>query len=131
MKYIGQNNAIMSIVMMWWCKLLDNLQDIQECNHGIFGSHYDEGRITRSLDPDPIWAEIGQRSIARYRELEQRTGRWWCVLIPIARYRDLEQRTGRWCVPIPSYCKIFLYLHIEKYMLIINICVSCIFIVNV
>ncbi|XP_077989599.1 uncharacterized protein LOC144443882 [Glandiceps talaboti] len=49
-------------------------KDIQECNHGIFGSHYDEGRITRSLDPDPIWAEIGQRSIARYRDLEQRTG---------------------------------------------------------
>ncbi|XP_077989571.1 uncharacterized protein LOC144443862 [Glandiceps talaboti] len=49
-------------------------KDIQECNHGIFGSHYDEGRITRSLDPDPIWAELGQRSIARYRDLEQRTG---------------------------------------------------------
>ncbi|XP_077989363.1 N-methyl-L-tryptophan oxidase-like [Glandiceps talaboti] len=43
-------------------------------HHGIFGAHYDEGRITRSLDPDPIWAELGQRSIARYRDLEQRTG---------------------------------------------------------
>lgn len=41
---------------------------------GVFGSHYDEGRITRILDPDRIWALFAQRSIARYRNLERRSG---------------------------------------------------------
>ncbi|XP_077988631.1 monomeric sarcosine oxidase-like [Glandiceps talaboti] len=45
-----------------------------ECEHGIFGAHYDEGRTTRSLDSDAIYAELGKRSISRYREIEQRTG---------------------------------------------------------
>jgi sarcosine oxidase len=41
---------------------------------GVFGSHYDEGRITRILDPDRIWALLAQRSIARYRDTERRSG---------------------------------------------------------
>ncbi|XP_077999505.1 uncharacterized protein LOC144452309 [Glandiceps talaboti] len=43
-------------------------------SHGIYGAHYDEGRITGSTEPNPIWVKLIQRSIARYRELEQRTG---------------------------------------------------------
>jgi sarcosine oxidase len=43
-------------------------------HQGVFGSHYDEGRITRILDPDPIWALLAQRSIARYRDIEARSG---------------------------------------------------------
>jgi sarcosine oxidase len=43
-------------------------------HQGVFGSHYDEGRITRILDPDRIWAQLAQRSIARYREIEARSG---------------------------------------------------------
>ena len=43
-------------------------------HQGIFGSHYDEGRITRILDPHRIWALLAQRSIARYREIEARSG---------------------------------------------------------
>ena len=46
----------------------------QRSSHqGIFGSHYDEGRITRILDPDRTWAVLAQRSIARYRDLESRS----------------------------------------------------------
>jgi sarcosine oxidase len=41
---------------------------------GIFASHYDEGRITRILDPDPIWAQLAQRSLRRYRDIEARSG---------------------------------------------------------
>ncbi|MEE8302905.1 MAG: FAD-dependent oxidoreductase [Candidatus Tectomicrobia bacterium] len=41
---------------------------------GMFGSHYDEGRITRILDPDPIWARLAQRSIERYRDIEAQSG---------------------------------------------------------
>ncbi|CAC5388000.1 unnamed protein product [Mytilus coruscus] len=40
----------------------------------IYGCHYDEGRITRCTDPDPVWAMMAQKSIARYRQLERDTG---------------------------------------------------------
>ena len=41
---------------------------------GIFASHYDEGRITRSLDKDAVWGCLAQRSIARYHHLETASG---------------------------------------------------------
>lgn len=41
---------------------------------GVFASHYDEGRITRSIDPDAVWATFAGRSIARYRDIEARSG---------------------------------------------------------
>jgi glycine/D-amino acid oxidase-like deaminating enzyme len=43
-------------------------------HQGVFGSHYDEGRITRILDPDRIWALLAQRSIVRYRDIEAQSG---------------------------------------------------------
>jgi glycine/D-amino acid oxidase-like deaminating enzyme len=44
-------------------------------NHnGVFASHYDEGRITRTIDPDVSWARFANRSIARYRDIEARSG---------------------------------------------------------
>ena len=40
-------------------------------NHqGVFASHYDEGRITRTIDPDADWARLANQSIARYGEIE-------------------------------------------------------------
>ena len=41
---------------------------------GVFASHYDEGRITRILDPDPDWAITAARSIARYGAIEAASG---------------------------------------------------------
>lgn len=41
---------------------------------GVFASHYDEGRITRTIDPDANWAKLANRSIARYRDIEARSG---------------------------------------------------------
>lgn len=41
---------------------------------GVFASHYDEGRITRIIDPQRHWALFAQRSIARYRPLEAFSG---------------------------------------------------------
>ncbi|CAB9525527.1 FAD dependent oxidoreductase [Seminavis robusta] len=35
----------------------------------VYGAHYDEGRITRKTDPDPIWAELASRSIDRYPDI--------------------------------------------------------------
>ena len=43
-------------------------------HQGIFGSHYDEGRITRILDANPIWARLAQRSLSRYRDIEAQSG---------------------------------------------------------
>lgn len=43
-------------------------------HRGVFASHYDEGRITRSLDPDPFWSRVSRASIARYAEIEAGSG---------------------------------------------------------
>lgn len=43
-------------------------------HEGVFGSHYDEGRITRRLDRDTTWATLAQRSIKAYRTIEQSSG---------------------------------------------------------
>ncbi|NEP20023.1 MAG: FAD-binding oxidoreductase, partial [Leptolyngbya sp. SIO4C1] len=50
----------------------DEPQDRQQ-HQGVFASHYDEGRITRILDPHLHWAQLAQRSIACYRSLEAQT----------------------------------------------------------
>lgn len=41
---------------------------------GPFASHYDEGRITRIVDPDPLWAGWAAESIARYADIEAASG---------------------------------------------------------
>lgn len=41
---------------------------------GVFASHYDEARITRTIDSNPVWAMMANRSIARYHEIEQESG---------------------------------------------------------
>lgn len=45
-----------------------------ETHGGVFASHYDQGRITRIIDPDDVWAQLGARSIAAYAELEAESG---------------------------------------------------------
>ena len=41
---------------------------------GVFSDHYDEGRITRILDPHIVWAKLARESIRRYRDMEERSG---------------------------------------------------------
>ncbi|MBC2774879.1 FAD-dependent oxidoreductase [Rhizobium sp. AQ_MP] len=44
-------------------------------NHqGVFASHYDEARITRTIDSNPVWARLANRSIARYGEIATESG---------------------------------------------------------
>jgi sarcosine oxidase len=43
-------------------------------HQGVFASHYDEGRITRALDPWPFWSKASRASIARYRQIETDSG---------------------------------------------------------
>ncbi|HEV7309785.1 NAD(P)/FAD-dependent oxidoreductase [Ensifer sp.] len=41
---------------------------------GVFSSHYDNARITRTIDDDPVWARLARRSIERYGEIERESG---------------------------------------------------------
>ncbi|WP_197908438.1 FAD-dependent oxidoreductase [Variovorax sp. SRS16] len=41
---------------------------------GVFGSHYDEGRITRSLDSNPFWMQANRAAISRYGEIAAESG---------------------------------------------------------
>ncbi|TCM58608.1 glycine/D-amino acid oxidase-like deaminating enzyme [Rhizobium sp. PP-F2F-G48] len=41
---------------------------------GVFSSHYDNGRITRTIDSDGDWARMARRSIERYHAIESRSG---------------------------------------------------------
>jgi len=43
-------------------------------HHGVFASHYDEARITRTIDGDADWALLANRSIARYADIAARSG---------------------------------------------------------
>jgi sarcosine oxidase len=44
-------------------------------NHtGVFASHYDAARITRTIDGNADWARLANRSIARYTEIERESG---------------------------------------------------------
>lgn len=46
----------------------------RKAHRGVFSSHYDEARITRGFDGDPVWAELAKRSIGRYAEIEEKSG---------------------------------------------------------
>jgi sarcosine oxidase len=41
---------------------------------GVFASHYDAARITRTIDSNADWARLANRSIARYAEIERESG---------------------------------------------------------
>lgn len=43
-------------------------------HEGVFASHYDQGRITRTLDKDEVWGRLAKRSIARYGHIEAASG---------------------------------------------------------
>lgn len=41
---------------------------------GVFGSHYDEGRITRRLDSQPFWLQMNCAALSRYDEIAAASG---------------------------------------------------------
>ncbi|WP_394196881.1 NAD(P)/FAD-dependent oxidoreductase [Litoreibacter albidus] len=43
-------------------------------HNGVFGSHYDEGRITRKNALDPYWVGVSTAAIDRYHEIERQSG---------------------------------------------------------
>ncbi|MCQ2003746.1 NAD(P)/FAD-dependent oxidoreductase [Rhizobium sp. NRK18] len=48
--------------------------EVKSAHNGVFASHYDEARITRTIDSDPNWATFANRSIARYGEIARESG---------------------------------------------------------
>jgi sarcosine oxidase len=46
----------------------------RKSHHGVFASHYDEARITRSFDDNAVWATLAARSLDRYHEIEAKSG---------------------------------------------------------
>ncbi|NLS04678.1 FAD-binding oxidoreductase [Rhizobium sp. P32RR-XVIII] len=46
----------------------------RKSHHGVFASHYDEARITRTFDDDVVWATLASRSLDRYAEIEAESG---------------------------------------------------------
>ena len=46
----------------------------RQTHHGVFASHYDEGRMTRYVDPEPEWSITAAASIQRYRAIEESSG---------------------------------------------------------
>lgn len=51
----------------------DEPKDIRT-HTGVFASHYDEARITRSFDDSLIWSTFAARSLARFDALEAESG---------------------------------------------------------
>ena len=47
---------------------------VRKTHSGVFASHYDQGRITRVLDPSPLWGRLAQRSMAQYPAIEADSG---------------------------------------------------------
>lgn len=55
--------------------LIGPQEPVDAQNHyGVFASHYDEARITRTIDPDPVWARLARQSIARYGAIAAESG---------------------------------------------------------
>jgi sarcosine oxidase len=46
----------------------------RKSHHGVFASHYDEARITRTFDDNMVWATLAARSLDRYAEIEANSG---------------------------------------------------------
>jgi len=62
-----------------------------QTHDGVFGSHYDEARITRIVDPDPYWGELAARSIAQYPVIEEQSGIKFHHAVGCLRVASLQQ----------------------------------------
>ncbi len=60
----------------------------RKSHDGVFASHYDQGRITRVLDPSPLWARLAQASLARYSAIEAASGVKFHVPVGCLRVTD-------------------------------------------
>ncbi len=61
---------------------------------GVFASHYDQGRITRILDPSPLWGKLARESIARYSDIEAESGVCFHHRVGCLRATDIAERVA-------------------------------------
>ncbi len=47
---------------------------VKDATSDVFASHYDEGRITRRLDPHPVWSALAEASLDQYQKIERKSG---------------------------------------------------------
>ena len=64
----------------------------RKSHRGVFASHYDQGRITRVLDPSLMWGQMAQESIAQYPSIERVSGIVFHHRAGCLRATDLPER---------------------------------------
>lgn len=69
----------------------DEPQD-RKTHQGVFASHYDQGRITRVLDPSSLWGKLARESIARYDDIEAASGVTFHHRVGCLRATDMTER---------------------------------------
>ena len=67
----------------------------RKTHEGVFASHYDQGRITRVLDPSPLWGQLARASIARYPGIESASGVKFHHRVGCLRATDIAERVGQ------------------------------------
>ena len=66
----------------------------RKTHRGVFASHYDQGRITRVLDPSPLWGQLARESIAQYAQIESASGIRFHHRAGCLRATDLPENTA-------------------------------------
>ncbi len=64
----------------------------RKTHDGVFASHYDQGRITRVLDPSPLWGQLARESIAQYPIIEAESGIQFHHPVGCLRATDIPER---------------------------------------
>ena len=67
----------------------------RKSHEGVFASHYDQGRITRVLDPSPLWGQLARASIARYPHIEAASGIQFHHRAGCLRATDIPERIAQ------------------------------------
>ncbi len=64
----------------------------RKTHDGVFASHYDQGRITRVLDPSPTWGNLARQSIKQYALIESASGIQFHHKVGCLRATDLPEK---------------------------------------
>ena len=67
----------------------------RKAHQGVFASHYDQGRITRLIDPNPLWGQMARDSIAQYAKIEAAGGIIFHHRAGCLRATDLPERIAQ------------------------------------
>ena len=74
------------------CVIGPDEPQIRKAHDGVFASHYDQGRITRVLDPSPLWGHLARESIKQYPVIENASGIQFHHRVGCLRATDIPER---------------------------------------